>query len=85
MNHDYRLSRTREGSQRQSDGLSSHLPHYPMRTLLWILIAVGVVANTGTSLSGAHVIVSAGIGATTLGCVVVLVLHYLRHSKSSRS
>lgn len=56
---------------------------FAIRPVLWILIAVGAVANTWMSLAG-HVLASAAVGVATLVCVVTLVLHHLRHRSERR-
>ncbi|MFJ1972552.1 hypothetical protein ACIO93_28165 [Streptomyces sp. NPDC087903] len=49
-----------------------------VRTLLWTLLVVSVVANTVASYAGAGTAVHLAIGATTAACVAVLAVRGLQ-------
>lgn len=49
-----------------------------LRSLLWVVLVVSVVANTVTSFAGVPTAVQAGLGGVTALAVVALVAQHLR-------
>lgn len=85
MNDDYRIEATPgPGAPPISTppGASAARPDGPSRlitTVLWTLIALGAGLNALTSLAGFNMLISASIGLATVGCIVLLVIHHLKH------
>ena len=52
---------------------------YAVRAVLWLLIVLGAAANAITSFGAFHPLVSVGFGVLTVVCIVLLVMHHLRH------
>lgn len=50
----------------------------PVRALLWLLIVVGVGANTATSLGPFHPAISLVFGLATVLCIGLLIAHHVR-------
>ncbi|WP_304451226.1 hypothetical protein [Nocardiopsis sp. YSL2] len=54
---------------------------FAVRAVLWLLILLGATANAVTSFGGFHPLISVGFGLLTVLCIVLLVVHHVRHRK----
>ncbi|MDE3722558.1 hypothetical protein PWG71_14295 [Nocardiopsis sp. N85] len=82
MSDPYRFSRS-SGDPRPSrqDGAPTPGGRLAVRASLWLLIILGATANAVTSFGGFHPLISVAFGLSTVLCIVLLVMHHLRHRR----
>ncbi|OOC56251.1 MULTISPECIES: hypothetical protein [Nocardiopsis] len=81
MSDPYRFARSSGDAGRRHDGTPSRQGRYATRAVLWLLIILGATANAVTSFGSFHPLISVGFGLLTVLCIVLLVMHHLRHRK----
>ena len=50
-----------------------------VRSLLWLLLVIGMAANTVASIAGVATPVHLGLGVVTTACAAALIVQFLRH------
>lgn len=81
MSDPYRFTQSPSHAGRRDDDASPRQSRHTVRVLLWLLIILGAAANAATSFGPFHPLVSVVFGLLTVLCIVLLVMHHLRHRK----
>ncbi|GAA3971681.1 hypothetical protein FOF52_15180 [Thermobifida alba] len=80
MTDPYRLDRTPASgpggrrNDRRGDGRM-------LRALLWAVLIISAVGNAVTSFGGFPLLVAPAFGLVTVACIMLLVVHHVRHRR----
>lgn len=81
MSDPYRFTQSPSHARTRDDDASPRQGRHTVRVVLWLLIILGAAANAATSFGPFHPLVSVAFGLLTVLCIVLLVMHHLRHRK----
>lgn len=81
MSDPYRFAQSPDGAGRHRGAVPAARGRYAVRAVLWVSIILGATANAVTSFGGFHPAISVGFGLLTVLCIILLVIHHLRHRK----
>lgn len=81
MSDPHRFVQSPDGAGRRHGVVPAARGRPAVRVALWSSIILGATANAVTSFGGFHPAISVGFGLLTVLCVILLVMHHLRHRK----
>lgn len=79
MSDPYRFTQSPSRSGDRNGDTSPRRSRHTVRVVLWLLIVLGAAANAATSFGPFHPLVSVAFGLSTVVCIVLLVMHHVRH------